>query len=89
MDEIAPLQIQIGVEEGANIYNLGTGLGTSVKSFLEKYSQVVKDQEIVIRPRQEGDLPFSILNPSSFQLHTKWRPCRDIVDMISTSINLR
>lgn len=83
------LQIQIGVEKGANIYNLGTGLGTSVKSFLETYTQIVKDQEIVIRPRQEGDLPFSVLDPSSFQLHTKWWPWRDVVDMITTSINVR
>ena len=86
--EAIAIQIEIGLGQGSRVFNLGTGLGTSVKSFLEEYSQIVKGQEIVIRPRQDGDLPFSVLDSTMFQSLTGWRPHRDIVDIIKSSIIL-
>jgi len=83
------IQIEIGIDDGCKTFNLGTGVGTSVKIFLENYMKVVKGQKLVIGPRQDGDLPFSILDPSSYQPHTKWQANRNIVDMITSSMNLR
>ena len=83
------LQIELGIGEGCKIFNLGTGVGTSVKVFLETYMRVVKDQKLLTKPRQDGDLPFSILDPSSFRTQTGWRASRNIVDMINSSIDLR
>jgi UDP-glucose 4-epimerase len=86
--EAIVIQIEIGLAKGSRVFNLGTGLGTSVQSFLKEYSQIVRDQEIVIRPRQDGDLPFSVLDSAMFQSLTRWRPHRDVVDMIKSSIVL-
>jgi UDP-glucose 4-epimerase len=86
--EAIVIQIEIGLAKGSRVFNLGTGLGTSVQSFLKEYSQIVNEQEIVIRPRQNGDLPFSVLDSTLFQSLTRWRPHRDIVDMIKSSIVL-
>ena len=86
--EAIVIQIEIGLAKGSRIFNLGTGMGTSVQGFLKEYSQIVNDQKIVIRPRQDGDLPFSVLDSSMFQSLTRWRPHRDIVDMIKSSIVL-
>ena len=84
--EAIVIQIEIGVARGSRVFNLGTGLGTSVQSFLKKYLQIVNDQEIVIRPKRDGDLPYSVLDSTMFQSLTGWRPHRDIVDMITSSV---
>lgn len=84
--EAIVIQIEIGIAKGSRVFNLGTGLGTSVQSFLKKYLQIVNDQEIVIRPRQDGDLPYSVLDSTMFQSLTGWRPHRDLVDMITSSV---
>jgi UDP-glucose 4-epimerase len=68
VNEICHAVIQ-GISESTNqIENLGHGIGTTVKEMAEMFKEVNNcDFEILIGPRREGDLEFSVLsNPSRF-----------------------
>lgn len=86
--EAISIQIELGISRGCNTFNLGTGIGTSVKEFLESYMRIVKNQRLLVKPRQNGDLPFSILDPSRFQAYAGWQASKDIDHMIKSSMNL-
>lgn len=68
--------------EGAHIYNLGTGKGTSVQELIDKFQEVnnVKIQYDVVE-RRDGDLATSYADVSKAYQELNWKSKRDISEM--------
>ena len=68
--------------EKLEIFNLGSGIGTSVLEMIETMKEV-SGQEIPLKygPRRVGDLPIVYCNPSKANRLLKWKTKRTIHDM--------
>lgn len=76
------------IKSGINIYNLGTGKGTSVLQLVqafEKVNNVRIPYDIV--ERREGDIAECYADVSKAQKELKWQSKRDIFDMCRDSWN--
>ena len=68
--------------QGAEIFNLGTGHGTSVLELLETFSKVNQvTVPYVISARREGDIPICYANADKAFVALKWRTKRNLEDM--------
>jgi UDP-glucose 4-epimerase len=71
------------LNDGVNVYNLGTGKGTSVLELIqtfEKENKVKVPYQIV--GRREGDLPESYADVSKAKKELGWEAKRDLSDMV-------
>ena len=67
---------------GAEIFNLGTGRGTSVLELLETFSRVNQvTVPYVISPRREGDIPVCYANADKAFHALGWKAKRNLTDM--------
>jgi UDP-glucose 4-epimerase len=68
---------------GINIYNLGTGKGTSVLEMVEAFKKVNKvDVPYEIVQRRKGDIAKSFANVSKAEKDLKWKAKRGIEEMV-------
>ncbi|MBG0763497.1 MAG: UDP-glucose 4-epimerase GalE [Tissierellales bacterium] len=66
-----------------NIYNLGTGKGTSVLEMVEAFKKVNKvDVPYEIVKRRKGDIARSFADVSKAQKDLKWKAKRSVEDMV-------
>jgi UDP-glucose 4-epimerase len=68
--------------DGINIYNLGTGRGTSVLELIKAFEEandIMVPYEIV--DRRQGDIAFSYANASKAERELNWTAKKDVVDM--------
>ena len=73
---------------GLNIWNLGSGKGQSVNQIISKFQEFSDIKiPIKIKPRRHGDLAqyWSDITKATNQL--KWRPKKDLKDMVKSTIN--
>lgn len=67
---------------GANIFNVGTGKGTSVYELAKTFSHVSdKDIPCVVGPRRKGDVARCVADPSKIAATLGWRAKLTIFDM--------
>ena len=65
------------------IYNIGTGVGTSVRRIFNTIDAVCKiNSDPVVVGRRDGDLDTLISNVDKLFSKTNWRPIKTINDMI-------
>lgn len=71
------------LQQGINIYNLGTGRGTSVLELIKTF-KTVNDVEIPyeICPRRPGDLAEFYADVSKANIELNWSAKKDIYDMV-------
>lgn len=71
---------------GMNVYNLGTGIGTSVLQLIEVFERTnsVKIPYEIVEPRQ-GDAAISFADVSKAQEELNWRSSRTLEDMCRDS----
>lgn len=72
--------------EGVNIYNLGTGKGTSVLELVNAFIEVNGvDVPYEIVARRQGDIASCYADASKAERELGWKAKRDINDMVSDS----
>lgn len=71
------------LENGVNIYNLGTGRGTSVLELVNAFIEAnVVDVPYEIVERRPGDLATCFADPSKAEKELGWKAEKDIDDMV-------
>ncbi|PID28347.1 MAG: UDP-glucose 4-epimerase GalE [Candidatus Cloacimonadota bacterium] len=84
---IAALEKQ---KPGLNIYNLGTGKGTSVLELIHAFEQVNKIKvPFKFTERRAGDLAISYADPSLAEKEMGWKAEKDIADMCRDNWNFK
>lgn len=76
------------IDSNIHIFNVGTGIGTSVLNFINSFKNINK----VILPtkigkRRDGDIPICVCCNKKILKHTKWKPKYDIDDIVKHSWN--
>jgi len=67
----------------SNVFNVGTGIGHSVKEVLAAVERVTgKKVPYTIGPRREGDPPRLVANSQKLQTTLGWKPTRADLDRI-------
>jgi UDP-glucose 4-epimerase len=67
----------------SSVFNVGTGVGHSVKEVLEAVERVTgKKVPHVIGPRREGDPPSLVADSRKLQTTLGWKPMRADLDRI-------
>lgn len=73
--------------DGYEIFNIGTGVGVTVKELVAKYEKEVGSKiKTEIYPRRNGDVARSIASPKKAALLLKWESLRQIHCAISSTI---
>jgi UDP-glucose 4-epimerase len=74
--------------KGFNVYNIGTGVGTTVLELLETFIKVNKVKvPYVINDRRKGDRDIVYCNTQQMQKTFKWTPTKTIEDMCKDAWN--
>lgn len=61
--------------EAPRVYNVGSGIGRSIREILETVQTIhCKPLEVVYKPTRPTDLPVSILDISQAEMYLDWRP---------------
>lgn len=74
--DVAKAHLVVIGGERYNVYNIGTGVGTSVLQLAEKMSV-----KYTIAPRRKGDTPVSVCDPSKIYKALGWKTTLTIDDM--------
>ena len=76
------------MKPGVNIYNLGTGKGTSVLEMVEAFEKASgKKLNTKIAPRRAGDLAEVYANPAKAEKELGWKTELTITDAMKDTIN--
>lgn len=80
---------KILAERGSVIYNLGTGIGTSVKDIVNVAEMVTgRPVPVVVGDRRKGDPPVLVGDPRRAVQELGWKPClSDIQTILSSAWN--
>ena len=77
---------KINEKPGANVYNLGTGVGYSVLDMVKAFSKACgKDIPYEIKGRRAGDIATCYSDPSKAARELDWRAERTLDDMCASS----
>lgn len=79
--DVAKAHLVVMHQQGFHIYNIGTGIGTSVLELAEKMGVAWK-----IGQRREGDAPMSVCDPSKIYKELGWKTEFTINDMCRTTL---
>jgi UDP-arabinose 4-epimerase len=76
---------------GTHVFNLGTGVGTSVLELIEAVKRVAKNDPVVRHGlRRQGDPPVLVASFAKAELELGWRPRHSQIDfIIETALNWR
>ena len=75
-------------KSGVNIFNVGTGVGTSVLEMIEMFKIVNKiDINFKFTKRRDGDLAISYADVSKIKRELNWVSKRNLTDMVRDSWN--
>ncbi len=76
---------------GTHVFNLGTGIGTSVLELIEAVKRVAKNDPVVCHGlRRQGDPPVLVASFAKAELELGWRPRHSQIDfIIETALNWR
>lgn len=78
----------MGGKHGTEIFNLGTGKGTSVLEIIKAFSRACgRDLPYVIDPRRPGDIAENYAGCEKASGELGWKATRDIDDMCQDSWN--
>ena len=70
----------------AEIYNVGSGKGLSVKEVLDVVRRITgRDFEPEVTGRRAGDPPAYYADPAAIERDLGWRATRDVDDMVQTA----
>jgi len=73
-----------------SIYNIGTGLGTSVMQLVDQFSKVVGEKiRYTVLPPRAGDIPFIWADNSKALRELGWEPKHSIMDAIKSAYLFR
>lgn len=76
------------LQPGVEVYNLGTGKGTSVLEMVKMFEKISKETlPYKIVARREGDLAEVIADPSKANKELKWSAEHSIEDAITDTLN--
>lgn len=79
---VAALAALTTTEEPVNVWNLGSGRGTSVLELLRAFEKAVgRELPYEIVPRRPGDVASSYADPSKANAELGWRTTRSVEDM--------
>lgn len=79
---VAALAALTTTEEPVNVWNLGSGRGTSVLELLRAFEKAVgRELPYEIVPRRPGDVASSYADPSKANAELGWRTTRTVEDM--------
>ncbi len=68
---------------GSDVFNVGTGVGQSVKEVLAAVERVTgKKVPFTMGPRREGDPPSLVADSTKLQTKLGWKPKRAEIDRI-------
>jgi UDP-arabinose 4-epimerase len=68
---------------GTHVFNLGTGIGTSVLELIETVKRVAKSDPVVRRgPRRQGDPPVLVASFAKAERELGWKPRQSQIDFI-------
>ncbi|MBR1170980.1 UDP-glucose 4-epimerase GalE [Bradyrhizobium liaoningense] len=68
---------------GTHVFNLGTGVGTSVFELVEAVKRVAgRDPAIRLGPRREGDPPVLVASYTKAERELGWRPQHSHIDFV-------
>ncbi len=85
---VKSLQFIDKTEPGVNVFNLGTGKGTSVKEAVAAFEKACGHEiNHVIGPRRPGDLPVCYASTDKAEKLLGFKATRDIEDMCSSCWN--
>ncbi|BEV11695.1 UDP-glucose 4-epimerase GalE [Asticcacaulis sp. DW145] len=72
----------------ANAFNLGTGIGTSVRELVEIVERETgRKIDVVEQGRRDGDPAILVASPLRAKAHLGWKPLYSTKDMIKTAMN--
>jgi UDP-glucose 4-epimerase len=76
----------IGQEQGASIYNVGSGLGTSVNDVLNTFVRLgINNLTVKYQPARKVDVPVNVLDIRRFSELFSWEPETKLIDGIRTT----
>jgi UDP-arabinose 4-epimerase len=76
---------------GTHVFNLGTGVGTSVLELIEAVKRAAGDEPVIRRgPRRAGDPPVLVASYAKAERELGWTPQHSQIDfIIETALNWR
>ena len=81
------LEYLIG-SDGFNIFNLGTGKGTTVLELINTFENVTNSKiPIIIKKRRSGDTPSCFADPSKAKNILKWKTKSGLDEMCLSAYN--
>jgi len=88
VEDVAEANVNCVTHEDSDIFNIGTGIGTTVNRLFETMAKVSGyDRKPVYEEPRPGDLRVSILNSEKAQEKLKWRPKVCIEDGLVKTID--
>lgn len=88
VEDVAEANVNCVTHEDSDIFNIGTGIGTTVNRLFETMANVSGyDRKPVYEEPRPGDLRVSILNSEKAQEKLKWRPKVCIEDGLVKTID--
>ncbi|MFC5930745.1 UDP-glucose 4-epimerase GalE [Cryobacterium melibiosiphilum] len=87
---LATLDSLRGAEAGHTVYNVGTGLGTSVRDMVNKIIAVSGSSAVPeVRARRPGDPAWVVASPERIEKELGWTAQRGIDDIIASAWSAR
>ena len=77
IDDVVAAMLAVAFEDGAGprVFNVGSGIGRSVRSVIDDAARVVgRPARVVARPGRPADVPVNILDSTRLRARTGWSP---------------
>ncbi len=75
------------LDQSVRIYNVGSGIGYSVKQVIDQFNWYLTDPiNFIYKSSREGDLPRSVADASKLTRELNWSPQYKLKDMISSTL---
>ena len=87
-DVVTALELLIGRRSGFEVFNIGTGAGTSINGLIEKLRAVAaRPFEVQYLPGRHVDVPVNILDCTLFRSEFGWAPACDVPTGIGLTLD--
>ena len=82
------LERLVGWSNGFEVFNIGTGTGTSIAQLIAAFRQASSgDFQVEHLPARDVDVPANVLDSSKFAKRFAWRPTVKLVDGIGKTLD--
>lgn len=87
VDTHISLMNQKVLDEQVRIFNVGSGMGYSVKQIIDQFNWYLTDPiKFIYKLRREGDLPRSVAEVSKLTRELNWSPQYTLKDMVTSTL---